>query len=108
MDKPKRRINGMLEPKTSSPRQTLCTSTAVAVVTNDPRNNVNEHPELPQAIQEAFNANSAPLSTSLNYGGAGASWCTPYKTWQRTYSYDFTKGLTEKETDGLCSIESKV
>lgn len=34
----------------------------------------------------------------FNYnGGSGGSWCGPFKTWQRIYSYDITHGLTEEE-----------
>lgn len=67
-------------------------------VTNDPRYNVNEPPVLPEAVKDALEANPSDYSaTTLNYLGMGASWCAPYKTWQRIYSYDFTKGLTAEE-----------
>ncbi|XP_020257133.1 beta-hexosaminidase 2-like isoform X2 [Asparagus officinalis] len=34
----------------------------------------------------------------FNYkGGSGGSWCGPFKTWQRIYSYDITHGLREEE-----------
>ncbi|KAG2237180.1 glycoside hydrolase superfamily [Thamnidium elegans] len=29
----------------------------------------------------------------FNYGGGGGSWCAPFKTWQRIYSYDYTHGI---------------
>ncbi|KAF9418761.1 hypothetical protein BGZ94_009614 [Podila epigama] len=55
-------------------------------------------PAVPQAVLDAIAANpSANYLASNNYGGFGASWCGPYKTWQRIYDYDFTKGLTKKE-----------
>ncbi|KAG0277179.1 hypothetical protein BGZ95_006371 [Linnemannia exigua] len=67
-------------------------------VTNDPRYNVNSPPALPKAIQDAFDANpSAYYPASNNYLGSGASWCDPYKTWQRIYAFDFTEGLTAEE-----------
>ncbi|KAF9922875.1 hypothetical protein FBU30_006993 [Linnemannia zychae] len=67
-------------------------------VTNDVRYNVNKPPVLPKAIQDAFDANPSDYHpVSNNYGGAGASWCAPYKTWQRIYGYDFTEGLTAAE-----------
>ncbi|KAG0367992.1 chitobiase [Gamsiella multidivaricata] len=76
-------------------------------VPNDPRYNVNEPPELPKAIQDAFDANPSQYSpTSLNYLGSGASWCGPYKTWQRLYGYDFTKGLTEEEAKHVIGAEA--
>lgn len=52
-------------------------------VTNDPRYNVMANPD--------------PSTPSLNYGGDGASWCAPYKTWQRIYNYDFTTNLTDAQ-----------
>ncbi|KAI9025309.1 glycoside hydrolase superfamily [Phycomyces nitens] len=30
---------------------------------------------------------------TFNYGGVGGSWCAPFKTWQRIYSYDMTLGI---------------
>ncbi|KAI8060395.1 glycoside hydrolase superfamily [Gilbertella persicaria] len=30
---------------------------------------------------------------TFNYGGSGGSWCSPFKTWQRIYSYDMTLGI---------------
>ncbi|KAG0233088.1 hypothetical protein BGX31_004946 [Mortierella sp. GBA43] len=76
-------------------------------VTNDPRYNVNEQPKLPAAIQKAFDENpSAYTPTTANYGGAGASWCAPYKTWQRIYDYDFTAGLTEAEAKHVIGGEA--
>ncbi|KAG0042206.1 hypothetical protein BGZ83_000775 [Gryganskiella cystojenkinii] len=67
-------------------------------VPNDIRYNVNEPPVLPQAIKDAFDNNPSDYyPASNNYMGSGASWCNPYKTWQRIYSYDFTKGLTAEE-----------
>lgn len=52
-------------------------------VTNDPRYDVMTNPD--------------PSTPNFNYGGDGGSWCAPYKTWQRIYDYDFTKGLTDSE-----------
>ncbi|KAF8937386.1 hypothetical protein BGZ58_002798 [Dissophora ornata] len=76
-------------------------------VSNDPRYNVNEPPVLPKAIQDAFNANPSAYSpTTTNYGGDGASWCAPYKTWQRIYNYDFTKGLTDEEAERVIGAEA--
>ncbi|KAG0207326.1 hypothetical protein BGX33_006907 [Mortierella sp. NVP41] len=67
-------------------------------VTNDPRYNVNKPPVLPKAISDAFEKNPSDyFPASVNYLGGGASWCDPYKTWQRIYAYDFTEGLTAEE-----------
>ncbi|CDH49056.1 beta-hexosaminidase 1 [Lichtheimia corymbifera JMRC:FSU:9682] len=32
-----------------------------------------------------------------NWGGSGNDWCSPFKTWQRIYSYDMTFNLTQEE-----------
>ncbi|KAF9183365.1 hypothetical protein BGZ51_004067 [Haplosporangium sp. Z 767] len=75
-------------------------------VSNDPRYNVMEPPVLPKAIQDAFDANpSAYTPVSFNFLGFGGSWCAPYKTWQRIYGYDFTKGLTKKEAKHVLGAE---
>lgn len=37
---------------------------------------------------------------SFNYGGTGGSWCAPYKTWQRIYSFDMTKGINGVSGEG--------
>jgi hexosaminidase len=54
-------------------------------VSNDPRYNVMENP------------NKTDGTPNFNYGGNGGSWCGPYKTWQRIYNYDFTKGLSDDQ-----------
>ncbi|KAI8333762.1 glycoside hydrolase superfamily [Blakeslea trispora] len=36
-------------------------------------------------------------SDTFNYGGGGGSWCNPFKTWQRIYSYDMTYGTSSKD-----------
>ncbi|OOF92670.1 glycoside hydrolase family 20 protein [Aspergillus carbonarius ITEM 5010] len=56
-------------------------------VTNDPRYDVMSNPDA-----------STP---NFNYGGAGGSWCAPYKTWQRIYDYDFTQNLTEAQAQHI-------
>ncbi|KAF9131209.1 hypothetical protein BGW39_002115 [Mortierella sp. 14UC] len=68
---------------------------------------VENPPVLPEAIKEAFEKNPSDYSpTSLNYLGMGASWCAPYKTWQRIYGYDFTAGLTEEEAKHVLGAEA--
>jgi hexosaminidase len=53
-------------------------------VGNDQRYNVMTNP-------------STDGTPSFNWLGDGGSWCSPYKTWQRIYDYDFTQGLTDAE-----------
>ncbi|KAA8917069.1 hypothetical protein TRICI_000741 [Trichomonascus ciferrii] len=52
-------------------------------LTDDPRYNVQKDP--------------SPGELSFNYGGNGGSWCGPYKSWQRVYSFDFESQLNEEE-----------
>lgn len=54
-------------------------------VTNDNRYNVQVNPD------------AATGTPNFNYGGGGGSWCAPYKTWQRIYSFDFTQGLSDEQ-----------
>ncbi|KAF9375578.1 hypothetical protein CPB97_011371 [Podila verticillata] len=76
-------------------------------VTNDARYNVQEPPAVPKAVQDALDANpSGNVIGSLNYGGTGASWCGPYKSWQRVYGFDFTKGLTDEEAKHVIGAEA--
>ncbi|KAG0021014.1 hypothetical protein BGZ80_003219, partial [Entomortierella chlamydospora] len=76
-------------------------------VTNDPRYNVNEPPVLPKVIKDAFANNPSDYYlASNNYLGSGASWCDPYKTWQRIYAYDFTEGLTGEEAKKVIGGEA--
>ncbi|KAF9978758.1 hypothetical protein BGZ73_000405, partial [Actinomortierella ambigua] len=64
-------------------------------------------PAVPTAVQAALDANPSAYSLSLtNYGGTANSWCAPYKTWQRIYSYDFTWGLSEKEAKKVIGGEA--
>ncbi|KAF9312228.1 hypothetical protein BG003_006486 [Podila horticola] len=76
-------------------------------VTNDARYNVQEPPAVPKAVSDALEANpSGNVLASLNYGGTGASWCGPYKSWQRVYGFDFTKGLTDEEAKHVIGAEA--
>jgi hexosaminidase len=43
---------------------------------------------------------SATADISSNFGGAGGSWCAPYKTWQRIYSFDMTYNIPSNPGDG--------
>lgn len=43
------------------------------------------------------NPNATDGSPNFNWGGNGGSWCSPYKTWQRIYNYDFTEGLSDEQ-----------
>ncbi|KAF2714085.1 glycoside hydrolase family 20 protein [Pleomassaria siparia CBS 279.74] len=54
-------------------------------VSNDPRYNV------------MVNPNKTDGTPNFNFGAGGGSWCSPYKTWQRIYDYDFTQGLSSEQ-----------
>jgi len=43
------------------------------------------------------NPDATGATFSFNYGGPGGSWCAPYKTWQRIYSFDIAANLTAEE-----------
>ena len=43
---------------------------------------------------------------TFNYGGDGGSWCSPYKTWQRIYDFDFTSTLTPAERSLIMGAEA--
>lgn len=58
-------------------------------VTNDPR-----YVNVPD--NEEFNT------------GLGGSWCAPYKTWQRIYSFDFTANLTDTQKAHVLGAEAAV
>lgn len=45
--------------------------------------------------------NPTPGEPNFNYGGSGGSWCGPYKSWQRIYSYDFSAELTKEEQNHI-------
>lgn len=55
-------------------------------VTNDPR-------YIDSEKNEEFNRRS------------GGSWCSPYKTWQRIYSYDFVANLSQEQKDHILGVE---
>ncbi|CAO3648518.1 unnamed protein product [Cunninghamella echinulata] len=42
----------------------------------------------------------------FNYGGVGGSWCAPYKTWQRIYTYDLTYGITKDSPGKVLGVEA--
>ncbi|KAI5956611.1 HEX1 [Candida jiufengensis] len=46
-----------------------------------------------------------PENDKFNSGQAG-SWCGPYKTYQRIYSFDFLKNLTEEEKELVIGAEA--
>ncbi|SAM02102.1 hypothetical protein [Absidia glauca] len=41
----------------------------------------------------------------FNYGGGGGSWCAPYKTWQRIYTFDPTHGVSKNHPGKVLGVE---
>lgn len=62
------------------------------ILSNDNRYDVMENPD--------------PDTPNFNYGGAGGSWCGPYKNWQRIYDYDFTLNLTSTQAKHVIGAEA--
>jgi hexosaminidase len=54
--------------------------------------------------QVMYNADAVDGLANFNYGGNGGSWCSPYKTWQRIYDYDFTTNLTSAEAAHVIGV----
>lgn len=50
--------------------------------------------------------NPDALIPTFNYGGIGGSWCSPFKTWQRIYDFDFTLNLTSEEASHVAGGEA--
>ena len=61
-------------------------------VSNDHRYNVMDNPD--------------PDTPNFNYLGGGGSWCSPYKSWQRIYDYDFTQNLTDAQAHHILGAEA--
>ncbi|KAI5968030.1 HEX1 [Candida margitis] len=52
-----------------------------------------------------FRYSDSPENGGFN-GGKGGSWCNPYKTWQRIYSFDFLSDLTDSEKGRVLGAEA--
>ncbi|RUO95861.1 LOW QUALITY PROTEIN: glycoside hydrolase superfamily, partial [Jimgerdemannia flammicorona] len=66
-----------------------------------------EAPVTPPAIQKLLDQHSdwANSWAPSNWGGAGGDWCTPFKSWQRVYSYDLAYGLSKEEATNVLGGE---
>jgi hexosaminidase len=45
------------------------------------------------------------VGDDFNYGGVGGSWCAPFKTWQRIYSWDMTYGISKSHSGKILGGE---
>ncbi|KAI9361338.1 glycoside hydrolase superfamily [Pilaira anomala] len=55
-------------------------------------------PKIPKSVAKALSKNNVDDNyRPQNWGGSGGDWCSPFKSWQRVYSYDMAFNLTETE-----------
>ncbi|KAK4516496.1 uncharacterized protein ATC70_011468 [Mucor velutinosus] len=63
-------------------------------------------PAVPKAVAAALEKNGVSGNYNTpNWGGSGGDWCSPFKTWQRVYSYDVAFNLTETEAQNILGGE---
>ncbi|ORX61372.1 hypothetical protein DM01DRAFT_256472 [Hesseltinella vesiculosa] len=55
-------------------------------------------PTIPDDLQKMLEKYDATGNyNSQNFGGPGGDWCSPFKSWQRVYSYNLNYNLTKDE-----------
>ncbi|KAI8878124.1 glycoside hydrolase family 20 protein [Backusella circina FSU 941] len=63
-------------------------------------------PEVPSLVSDTLDYfNLSDNYAPPNWGGGGGDWCSPYKSWQRVYSYDLEYGLNETEVEFILGGE---
>lgn len=63
-------------------------------------------PKVPESLQRELERYGLEDNyRPSNWGGAGGDWCSPFKSWQRIYSYDMTFNLTETEASNVLGGE---
>ncbi|KAI8642475.1 beta-hexosaminidase 1 precursor [Parasitella parasitica] len=63
-------------------------------------------PTIPEAVSKVLEKNEVSDNyNTQNWGGSGGDWCSPFKTWQRVYSYDAAFNLTEAEAKNILGGE---
>ncbi|KAG2237196.1 hypothetical protein INT48_006600 [Thamnidium elegans] len=63
-------------------------------------------PKVPKAVAEALEKSGEEDNyRPQNWGGSGGDWCSPFKSWQRVYSYDMAFNLTESEAENILGGE---
>ncbi|CEP13194.1 hypothetical protein [Parasitella parasitica] len=73
---------------------------------NDTSYDEQEPPAIPEAVSKVLEKNEVSGNyNTQNYGGSGGDWCSPFKTWQRVYSYDPAYNLTEAEAKNILGGE---
>ncbi|GAB5587375.1 hypothetical protein Unana1_02275 [Umbelopsis nana] len=61
-------------------------------------------PEL-QAVFDKYPNDETNYYATLNYGGQGGDYCSPFKVWQRVYQYDLLFNLTSSEAEKVLGGE---
>ncbi|KAI9487167.1 MAG: glycoside hydrolase superfamily [Benjaminiella poitrasii] len=62
--------------------------------------------EIPDDVAVALEKNNvADNYRTQNWGGPGGDWCSPFKSWQRVYSYDLAYNLTRDESENIIGGE---
>ncbi|CDS07988.1 hypothetical protein LRAMOSA01937 [Lichtheimia ramosa] len=63
-------------------------------------------PDIPDSLAEELERHQVKDNyRPQNWGGGGGDWCSPFKTWQRIYSYDMTFNLTQEEAKLVLGAE---
>ncbi|KAI8977369.1 glycoside hydrolase superfamily [Mycotypha africana] len=76
--------------------------------TNDDSYDEQIKPETPEKVVELFDELGLDADgqfVTQNFGGGGGDWCSPFKSWQRIYSYDLTFNLTDSEAKNVLGGE---
>ncbi|ORZ08159.1 glycoside hydrolase superfamily [Absidia repens] len=73
---------------------------------NDTSYNEQVAPEIPSDVQTVLDKHDlADNYRPSNWGGSGGDWCSPFKSWQRVYSYDPAFNLTKEQTKSVLGGE---
>ncbi|CDS09580.1 hypothetical protein LRAMOSA10940 [Lichtheimia ramosa] len=73
---------------------------------NDDSYDEQEQPKVPESLAEELDRHQLTDNyRPSNWGGSGGDWCSPFKTWQRIYSYDMVYNLTKEEAGNVLGGE---
>ncbi|KAI9493830.1 glycoside hydrolase superfamily [Zychaea mexicana] len=73
---------------------------------NDTSYDEQTQPKIPESLAQELDRHQLTDNyRPSNWGGSGGDWCSPFKTWQRIYSYDMTFDLTPEEAKNVLGGE---
>ncbi|KAI8149307.1 glycoside hydrolase superfamily [Fennellomyces sp. T-0311] len=73
---------------------------------NDTTYDEQEQPKIPESLADELDRHELTDNyRPSNWGGSGGDWCSPFKTWQRIYSYDMTYDLTSEQAKNVLGGE---